>query len=164
VNVLVFVSLSVPIEALRDQNDQYFPMSIDNTPQGIKNARPLSPHLQIYDKQITSVLSILHRFTGVILSFGTVFQIYWLSAAAYGPDAFARAQGFMGSWFGQLMLLGMIFSLYFHLANGIRHLFWDAGLGFELPILRTTGKLVVAFSVIATALSAVVAYSSAGNM
>jgi succinate dehydrogenase / fumarate reductase, cytochrome b subunit len=137
-------------------------MSTDNISQGNKNPRPLSPHLQIYDKQITAVLSILHRLMGIALSFGTLFLIYWLSAAAYGPEAFARAQSFMGSWFGQLVLLGMTFALYYHLANGIRHLFWDAGIGFELPMLRATGIAVVAFSFGLTALTWIVAYVSAG--
>ena len=129
---------------------------------GAKSARPLSPHLQIYDPQITSVLSILHRMMGVALAFGAVFLVYWLSAAAYGPDAFARAQSFMGSWFGQLVLLGMSFSLFYHLANGIRHLIWDAGLGFELPMLRATGIVVVILAFGLTALTWIVAYMRAG--
>ena len=137
-------------------------MSTDNTPQGIKNARPLSPHLQIYARQITSVLSILHRLMGIALSLGTVFLVYWLSAAAYGPEAFGRAQEFMGSWFGQLVLLGMTVALFYHLANGVRHLFWDAGIGFELPMLRATGIIVVVSSLGLTALTWIVAYLRAG--
>ena len=88
-----------------------------------KIQRPLSPHLQIYSPQITSVLSILHRITGAILTVSTVFLAYWLLAAAHGPNAFERAQAIVGSWFGQLVLLGVCFSFFYHLANGIRHLF-----------------------------------------
>ena len=137
-------------------------MTIENTPSGVKDARPLSPHLQIYKPQITSILSILHRMMGVALSAGAIFLIYWLAAAAYGPEAFARAQGFMGAWFGQLVLLGMTFSLFYHLANGIRHLLWDAGIGFELPMLRATGIMVVILAFGLTALTWIVAYLRAG--
>jgi succinate dehydrogenase / fumarate reductase cytochrome b subunit len=129
---------------------------------GAKRARPLSPHLQIYDPQITSVLSILHRATGVALTLGAAFLVYWLSAAAYGPDAFARAQSFMGSWPGQLVLMGVSFSLFYHLANGIRHLIWDAGFGFELSVLRATGIVVVILAFGLTTLTWVIAYMRAG--
>jgi len=124
--------------------------------------RPLSPHLQIYNPQITSVLSIFHRMMGAALSFGALFLVYWLSAAAYGPEQFARAQDFFGSWFGQLILFGLTFSFFYHLANGIRHLFWDAGYGFELSTLRMSGIVVVLFSLASTALIWFLAYSQAG--
>jgi len=124
--------------------------------------RPLSPHLQIYRPQITSVLSILHRLTGVALVFGAILLTYWLSAAAYGPEAFARAQGFMGSWFGRLVLFGLTFSLFYHLCNGIRHLAWDAGWGFELPKLRASGWLVFFTSIILTGVTWMLAYKAAG--
>ena len=137
--------------------EKIIPGAKEEITPGAKSARPLSPHLQIYDPQITSVLSILHRMMGVALAFGAVFLVYWLSAAAYGPDAFARAQSFMGSWFGQLVLLGMSFSLFYHLANGIRHLIWDAGLGFEMPMLRATGIVVVVLAFGLTALTWIVA-------
>jgi succinate dehydrogenase / fumarate reductase cytochrome b subunit len=103
----------------------------------------------------------MHRITGVALSFGTVFLIYWLSAAAYGPAAFAQAQAFFGSPIGQLILLGLTFSLFYHLANGIRHLIWDVALGFEMPILRATGIAVVIIACSMTALTWVVAYMRA---
>lgn len=124
--------------------------------------RPLSPHLQIYRPQITSILSILHRLTGLALAFGAVLLTYWLTSSAYGPEAFARAQAVFGSWFGRLVLLGMTFSLFYHLANGIRHLAWDAGWGFELPTLRKTGILVVAVAVVLTALTWIWAYAAGG--
>ena len=108
--------------------------------------RPLSPHLQIYKPQLTSVLSIFHRATGVVLSVGSIFLVWWLVAAATGDDAFAAAQGFWASWVGLLLLFGWTFSLFFHLANGIRHLFWDAGYGFDLKHTYTSGWAVVATS------------------
>ena len=137
-------------------------MTAEKSTPGVTRARPLSPHLQVYNPQITSVLSILHRMMGVALSFGSVFLIYWLSAAAYGPDAFARAQAFFGSPIGQLILLGLTFSLFYHLANGIRHLIWDVGLGFEMPMLRATGIVVVVIAIGLTALTWIVAYVRAG--
>ena len=112
--------------------------------------RPLSPHLQIYKPQITSVLSILHRITGVALAIGTLLLAWWLIAAAAGPDAFAAVQAFNGSWLGRLLLLGWTWSLVYHLCNGIRHLCWDAGIGYDLPTVRASGWLVVAASVILT--------------
>src|SRR5580704_16534899 len=112
--------------------------------------RPLSPHLRIYKPQLTSVLSILHRITGVALSVGTILLVYWLVAAASGPAAFATAAGLMRSWLGRLLLFGWTFALFFHLANGIRHLFWDAGIGFELKTVYASGWTVVA---LATALT-----------
>lgn len=124
--------------------------------------RPLSPHLQVYRPQITSVLSITHRLTGIGLAVGALFLTYWLSSAGYGPETFERAQAVMGSWFGRLVLFGFTFSLYFHLANGIRHLAWDAGWGFELPTLRLSGWLVVVFSAAATVATFVVGYAMRG--
>lgn len=139
-------------------------MTAEKSTPGVTRARPLSPHLQVYNPQITSVLSILHRMMGVALSFGSVFLIYWLSAAAYGPDAFARAQAFFGSPIGQLILLGLTFSLFYHLANGIRHLFWDVGLGFNMSVLRASGVLVVLVSLGLTVATWVIAYMNAGML
>jgi succinate dehydrogenase / fumarate reductase cytochrome b subunit len=106
--------------------------------------RPLSPHLQIYRLQITSVLSILHRITGVALAVGVPLLVWWLAAAALGPDAFETVCAFWGSWFGQLLLLGWTFALFYHLCNGIRHLAWDLGYGFDPETAALTGWLVVA--------------------
>ena len=116
-------------------------------------ARPLSPHLQVYKWQITMVLSISHRLTGVALSVGTLLLVWWLVALATGPQAFAVAQGFVGSWLGRLLLLGWSFSLFFHLANGIRHLFWDAGYGFENKTTTASGWAVVVASVALTVIA-----------
>jgi succinate dehydrogenase / fumarate reductase, cytochrome b subunit len=79
--------------------------------------RPLSPDLQIYRPQLTSVLSITHRLTGVALSIGSPLLVYWLIAAAAGPSAYAALHGFLASWLGLLLLLGWTFSLFFHLCN-----------------------------------------------
>ncbi len=125
--------------------------------------RPLSPHLMIYRPQMTSVLSITHRFAGVALSFGALVLTYWLTSAAYGPEAFTRAQAVLGSWFGRLVLFALTFSLFFHFCNGIRHLAWDAGWGFEMNRLRATGWLVVAASVLLTLASWLAAYAVAAG-
>jgi succinate dehydrogenase / fumarate reductase, cytochrome b subunit len=115
--------------------------------------RPLSPHLQIYKPQLTSVLSIGHRATGLALAFGTIFLVGWLVAAASGDAAFASAQWFFGSWLGLLMLLGWCFCFFFHLCNGLRHLAWDAGYGFELPNVYRSGWTVIGASVVLTAIA-----------
>lgn len=127
-------------------------------------SRPLSPHLQIYKPQITSVLSILHRFTGVALAVGTLALAWWLMAAAAGPDAFASAQAAAGSWIGRLFLFGWTVALFYHLANGIRHLFWDAGKGYELPTVYASGWTVVAAAVVLTVACWIVAYAAMGGM
>ena len=112
--------------------------------------RPLSPHLRIYKPQLTSALSIGHRATGLALGLGSIFLVWWLVAAASGGAAFADAQEFWRSWFGILLILGWTFSLFFHLCNGIRHLFWDAGWGFDLRTTYASGWLVVGASIVLT--------------
>src|SRR3546814_8874029 len=113
--------------------------------------RPLSPHLQIYAWQWTMLLSITHRATGIALSAGTLLLVWWLLALATGPEAFATAQGFVGSWFGLLLLIGWTWSPSYHLCNGIRHLVWDTGAGFDLSTARASGYAVVVASVVLTA-------------
>jgi succinate dehydrogenase cytochrome b subunit len=114
--------------------------------------RPLSPFL-IYKPQLTSMLSFSHRATGVALGVGTLFLVWWLFAAATSPGAFATARWFFGSWLGLLMLLGWTFSFFFHLCNGIRHLFWDAGYGFELRTTYASGWTVLAASGVLTVIA-----------
>ena len=114
---------------------------------------PLSPHLQIYAFKLHMTISILHRITGVALAFGVIALVYWLSAAAYGPESFARAQAIFGSWFGYLCLFGWSVCLFYHLCNGIRHLFWDIGWGFEAHQVAASGISVLAGTVVLTALS-----------
>ena len=115
--------------------------------------RPLSPHLQIYRWQLTSVLSILHRASGVALGIGAMLLVWWLVAAASGPPAFAVVQGFLGSWLGLVLLFGWTLSLFYHLCNGIRHLAWDTGAGFDLASTYTTGWIVVALSAVLTVIA-----------
>jgi succinate dehydrogenase / fumarate reductase cytochrome b subunit len=115
--------------------------------------RPLSPHLQVYKPQITSVLSILHRLTGIALAVGTLLLVYWLVAAASGAEAFAAAQEFVGSAIGMIVLFGWSVALFYHLCNGIRHLVWDAGYGFELPDVYRSGWAVVIATVALTLVS-----------
>ena len=122
--------------------------------------RPLSPHLQVYKPQLTSVLSISHRATGIALSAGTVLLVWWLFAAAAGPDHFAVVQGFMGSWFGYLVLFGFTFAVMYHLCNGIRHLFWDAGYGFELETVYKSGWATVGGAVALTVIAWIIALAA----
>lgn len=121
--------------------------------------RPLSPHLQIYKPQLTSITSILHRATGVALAVGTLFLVWWLMAAATGGVYFDFVQGIMGSWIGLLVLAGFSYALFYHLCNGIRHLFWDAGYGYELETAYMSGKLVFAASVALTVLAWALAFA-----
>lgn len=127
--------------------------------EAARPARPLSPHLGVYRWQWTMALSILHRATGIALAVGTLLLIYWLWAAASGPSAFAAARALIGSWFGQICLLGWTVALFYHLFNGIRHLFWDAGRGFELKTARLSGMFVLAATAAATILVWVIGYS-----
>ena len=126
--------------------------------------RPLSPHLQVYRPQVTSVLSIAHRMTGVVLAFAALLLTYWLASAAYGPESFARAQVLMESWVGRLVLFGFTFSLFYHLCNGVRHLGWDMGWGFDLVKLRLTGVIVIIASMALTVLSWMMAYGAVGKL
>lgn len=121
--------------------------------------RPLSPHLQVYRPQLTSVLSIVHRLSGVALGVGTLLLVYWLAAAAAGPEAFESAQSFVGSFFGQLLLFGWTVALYYHLCNGIRHLVWDIGFGFELDDVYRSGWTVVVATAALSLLTWIVGYS-----
>ncbi len=115
--------------------------------------RPLSPHLQIYKPQLTSVLSITHRGTGVFLTVGAFFLTCWLLALADGPELFAKLQTHITSWYGQFLIYAFVFSLYIHLCNGIRHLFWDVGLGLDIDVVHKTGYAVVASTVVLTLLT-----------
>ncbi len=126
--------------------------------------RPLSPHLQIYKPEVTSALSILHRLTGVVLALGALLLTYWLTSAAYGPEAFAKAHDFMAGWLGRLILFGVSFSLFFHLCNGVRHLFWDIGWGLELRQVKGSGYLVALAALSLTVGVWSAAYMLAGRM
>lgn len=116
--------------------------------------RPLSPHLEIYRLPLLALMSISHRITGIALASGLVLLCWWLAAAAYGPEAFATVQAFMGSFIGGLILFGFTAALFYHLCNGIRHLLWDTGWGFEIPQAYASGRVVL----VATAVLTVVAW------
>ena len=126
--------------------------------------RPLSPHLQVYRPQLTSVLSILHRLTGVALAVGTLLLVYWLVSVAAGAEAYETARALIGSIFGRLLLFGWSIALFYHLCNGIRHLFWDIGLGYELPVVYRTGWAVVIVTLGLTLLSWIIGYAVMGGL
>ena len=112
--------------------------------------RPLSPHLQIYNPQLTSVLSITHRGTGVFLSLGTLALTCWLISLVMGEEVFNSFHQQMTTWYGKLFLAGFIFSLFYHLVNGVRHLFWDAGLGLDISTTYKSGYLTMFLSIVLT--------------
>jgi succinate dehydrogenase / fumarate reductase cytochrome b subunit len=127
-------------------------MSVANRPVH----RPLSPHQQVYKWQITSVMSILHRATGIALSVGALYLATWVIYAASNPTAYALFQSFNTSILGRIVLGGWLFCAFYHLCNGIRHLFWDAGYGFELKDAYRSGWIVVAVALVATVVSWIV--------
>lgn len=112
--------------------------------------RPLSPHLQVYKPQLTSVLSITHRATGVFLSVGALFLSCWLLAVASGPEEFNKLNEYVNTWYGKVILVAFVFSLFYHLCNGVRHLFWDAGYGLNIETTYKTGYAVVIISILLT--------------
>jgi len=118
----------------------------------------LSPHLQVYRLPLTALLSVTHRLTGLVLTLGTVLLIGLLLAAAAGPETYAPAQRLAGSWPGQCLLIACTFALYFHLANGVRHLFWDAGYGFDLDTVQRSALGVLGVSAALTVLTWLVAW------
>ena len=112
--------------------------------------RPLSPHLGIYRWEISNSLSILHRMTGVMLSVGALLLVGWLVSVVAGDDLYSTLYALLSSFLGRLMLFGWTFCFFYHFGNGIRHLFWDAGHGFEKQRARITGWMVVTFSIAMT--------------
>jgi succinate dehydrogenase / fumarate reductase cytochrome b subunit len=113
--------------------------------------RPLSPHLQVYRWQITMTMSILHRVTGTIMVVGAFAFAWWLLALAAGGEAYADAAECLASPLGQLFLFGFSLALVYHLLNGIRHLMWDAGRGFDIPDVYKSGYTVAVLTVVFTA-------------
>ena len=118
-----------------------------------QHQRPLSPFMlgQAYRFQLTSVMSLLHRVSGIILSFGALGLAWWLLAVAQGGDAYARVADCLASPLGMLALAGLSLSLVYHLLNGIRHLLWDAGHGMEIPEVYRSGYVVAVLTVVLTA-------------
>lgn len=118
--------------------------------------RPLSPHLQIYRWPLNMALSILNRITGCALMLGAVLVVWWFIAAATSPGYFAFVDGLLTSWLGLLVLAGSLWALWFHALNGMRHLFWDAGRGFDPDMVTKSGWAVVGGSVVMTLLTLLV--------
>jgi succinate dehydrogenase / fumarate reductase, cytochrome b subunit len=115
--------------------------------------RPLSPHLQIYKPQITSILSIFHRLTGISLSIGSFIIVAWIVSLSMGPESYSYFTSIVNNWFVQIVIFSFAFALYYHFSNGIRHLFWDAGFGFELKSVYISGSIVVFSATILTTLT-----------
>ena len=112
--------------------------------------RPLSPHLQVYKWQLTSLMSIGHRASGIALSLGTFLIVIWLVALAAGPELFFYVNKVISHWFGQFILFGFSVALFYHLLNGIRHLSWDLGYGFDISNVYKTGYTVLVTALILT--------------
>lgn len=121
--------------------------------------RPISPHLQIYRPQLTSVLSILHRAAGVFLSCGVPFLVFWIWSIGQGADAYQGGRLFFASLIGRTLLLAWSFCFYYHLCNGVRHLVWDVGRGFDMETVYRGGWLVVVGSAVMTLATWVAAYA-----
>lgn len=112
--------------------------------------KPLSPHLQVFRWPLTMALSISHRITGGALTGGLVLVVLWLAALAAGPESFAVANAIAGSWLGILVLFAMTVATFLHFANGIRHLAWDFGYGFDMATTQKSGVAVLVFTGVAT--------------
>jgi succinate dehydrogenase / fumarate reductase cytochrome b subunit len=125
--------------------------------------RPLSPHLTIYRWPVTMATSIIHRVTGVGLSAGTLFLAWWLIAAASGPEAYQTFARIAASPIGEFVLFGFTWALAFHLLNGIRHLAWDMGYGFDVPTALSVSWLVIVLSVLLAVAAFAAAYLGHGG-
>lgn len=112
--------------------------------------RPLSPHFTVYRWPITMTLSILHRSTGAALSAGFAVLALWLISAASGSESYAEINGFLRSGIGRLLLIGWSFAFFFHLSNGVRHLFWDTGRGFEKSQANASAWAVIVLTIVLT--------------
>jgi succinate dehydrogenase / fumarate reductase cytochrome b subunit len=135
-------------------------LMVGRTTEGKLVRRPLSPHLTIYRPQITSGISIFHRFTGIVLSAGTLLLVWWLVAAATSDEAYSAVSWFIGSWLGLLLLFGWTVALWYHFCAGLRHLAWDAGYGYDLPSVHLTGKTVLVATGVLTILTWIVGIAS----
>lgn len=112
--------------------------------------RPLSPHLSVYRMRPTMLSSITHRITGSAQIVAAVLIVWWFLAAATGPEYFATADAVLNSWIGGLILIGSLWALMYHLANGIRHLIWDMGLGLEKEAATRSSYVVFGASAVLT--------------
>ena len=118
----------------------------------LRKQRPLSPHLQVYKPQLTSMMSIAHRISGIFLTLGLLLFAWWVIALAFDEDAFDYFMVLIYTIPGMIIATGCLFALFFHLATGIRHLFWDMGLGFSIEATYRSGYAVIAFAFLATIL------------
>lgn len=118
--------------------------------------RPLSPHLTIYRPQMTSMTSIFVRLTGNAVIVAALMITWWFVAAAAGPESFAAANGFVTSWFGDLVLFLSTWAIWYHLLGGVRHLIWDLGYGLEVEKSETMGMIMIIGSVLMTIFCVVV--------
>ncbi len=114
--------------------------------------RPLSPHIQVYKMPLSAKLSILHRLTGLALSFAAVILVFWLFTLAFLPHYAVALQGFFASTLGKVILISINFAFFYHFCNGIRHLFWDVGKGLELEQVNRSGVIVIIAAVLLTTL------------
>ena len=115
--------------------------------------RPLSPHLTIYRPQLTSMTSILTRITGNAMLISALLIVWWFLAAATSPEAYALADGFLTSWFGDLVMIFSVLGLWYHTLAGVRHLIWDNGIGLDIPTAEKMGWAVVIGSVVLTVIT-----------
>lgn len=115
-----------------------------------KNSRPLSPHLQVYRLPMLAILSITHRITGVALSIGAIILPITLVSVAYGGDFYDFMVNHLSAWYGQVILFGFTFALNYQICNGIRHLFWDVGYGFDPKTADKTGIISVTITILLT--------------
>ena len=116
----------------------------------MKNDNPLSPHIQIYNWHISSLVSISHRITGIINFVSLTLICFWVSYLVLGKVNYELVFVFLNSFFGKFLILGIVWSFSFQILSEIRHLFWDYGIGFELKIANITGSLVIVGSFILT--------------
>ena len=117
---------------------------------GAPRQRPLSPPLQVWRWHITMFTSIAHRATGVALYVGALILAGWCVALASGPDAYLAYMTILGSPLGKLVFFGLTISVFYHLANGVRHLMWDAGAGLDIKSANFTAVSAIAFAIAAT--------------
>jgi succinate dehydrogenase / fumarate reductase cytochrome b subunit len=120
--------------------------------------RPLSPHLTIYRWQLGMAMSIFHRLTGIGLTLAGLWVGCWFLALGDGPEQFARVDGLLTSWLGGLILILSLAALWYHFFNGIRHLFWDTGEGFELGVARMSGLAALGAAAMMTVVTLIVAF------
>lgn len=113
--------------------------------------RPLSPHLQVYRPQMTSVMSIMHRAAGIVLTTGTLVMTAWLVSLAMGAESYGIVAAFLAHPLGQFVLFGYSVALIYHALNGIRHLGWDIGIGLTIPEVYRNGQLVLILTAVLTA-------------